>query len=181
MSNRMYQPKSSSKIVASPNREDDDNKDDAPDGPVRLVTEDDSPAMECTSAPSTGIRKSPASTSHQELEDHDRQPQLQDPTTTTTPTSSPSESHSTHHNPRRGVSEFTTPALDGGADLPAWAMAALQETLEQPWRAHFDGQDGAEGSELSMRNHPDFARERDIVPFYDGRLKVCYGEGSISA
>lgn len=60
------------------------------------------------------------------------------------------------------------------ANLPAWAVAALQETLEQPWKIHFDGSDDRAGD-------PDFATGSDPVPFYDGRLKVCYGEGSMAA
>jgi len=53
--------------------------------------------------------------------------------------------------------------------------------LEQPWKVHFDGSEDDAEREMSMRNDPDFARERDTVPFYDGRLKVCYGEGSMAA
>ena len=60
------------------------------------------------------------------------------------------------------------------ASLPAWAVAALHETLDQPWKVHFSGAD-------PLDDDPDFGRGKDTVPFYDGRLKVCYGEGSMAA
>lgn len=167
---RNYQPPSAHHIDST--RDDDDHDAGAPSGPVDLV-HDEYAAVETTSAPSTGIRKSPASSSSEQ--------QHQD---TTSPTSSPSEPHQiAHRDPRRGVADFTTPAIGTASNLPAWAIAALQETLDQPWKAHFNEDDDAANAErdMSMRNDPDFARGRDTVPFYDGRLKVCYGEGSISA
>lgn len=166
---RNYQPPSAHHIDST--RDDDDHDAGAPSGPVDLV-HDDYAAVETTSAPSTGIRKSPASSSSPSEQHQD----------TTSPTSSSSETSHTHHDPRRGVADFTTPAIGTASNLPAWAIAALQETLDQPWKAHFNEDDAANAErDMSMRNDPDFARGRDTVPFYDGRLKVCYGEGSISA
>ena len=160
---RNYQPTS----VHGPDctRDDDYHDAGAPPGPVHLVHND---AVETTG---TGIRESPSVFKQEQHQD------------STSPTSSPSEpSHITHHDPRRGVADFVTPPVAASANLPAWALLALQETLEQPWRAHFSEDDAVNAErDMSMRNDPDFARGRDTVPFYDGRLKVCYGEGSISA
>ncbi|KAL2211721.1 hypothetical protein CC79DRAFT_1317797 [Sarocladium strictum] len=55
-------------------------------------------------------------------------------------------------------------------DLPAWARAG-EDARVQPWRQHA----GAESDDR------DFAREKDTVPYYDARLQVCYGEGSMAA
>lgn len=167
---RNYQPPSAHHLDST--RDDDEHDAGAPSGPVDLV-HDDYAAVETTSAPSTGIRKSPSSsTTEQEHQD----------TTSPTSSSSSSETSHIHHDPRRGVADFTTPVTGIASNLPAWAIAALQETLDQPWKAHFNEDDAANAErDMSMRNDPDFARGRDTVPFYDGRLKVCYGEGSISA
>ena len=47
-----------------------------------------------------------------------------------------------------------------------------QETLSQPWKQH---------AGAAERDDPDFAQSRDTVTFYDDRIKVCYGEGSMAA
>lgn len=58
------------------------------------------------------------------------------------------------------------------AGLPAWVQAAMeQETLAQPWKQYA----GAENDD------PNFAQSRDTVTFYDDKIKVCYGEGSMAA
>ncbi|KAK0711894.1 hypothetical protein B0H67DRAFT_302660 [Lasiosphaeris hirsuta] len=59
--------------------------------------------------------------------------------------------------------------------LPAWALAIQeqQETLEQPWKVHFSGADPEDDAS--------FAQGPDTVMFYDERVKVCYGEGSMAA
>jgi hypothetical protein len=170
---RNYQPPSAHHLDST--RDDDDHDAGAPAGPVHLVHDD---PVETTGAPSTGIRQSPPSSSSSSSASE--QEQHQD---STSPTSSPSEPHHiAHHDPRRGVADFVTPLVAASANLPAWALLALQETLEQPWKAHFSEDDSVNAErDMSMRNDPDFARGRDTVPFYDGRLKVCYGEGSISA
>ena len=58
------------------------------------------------------------------------------------------------------------------SSLPAWVQAAMEEeTLAQPWKQHTSG----EGDD------PNFAQSKDTVVFYDERIKVCYGEGSMAA
>lgn len=57
--------------------------------------------------------------------------------------------------------------------LPAWVQAAMeQEKLSQPWKQH---------AGAAERDDPDFAQSRDTVTFYDDKIKVCYGEGSMAA
>jgi len=57
-------------------------------------------------------------------------------------------------------------------ELPEWARDALKDdTLAQPWK----GQSSAE------KDDPNFAQGPDTVVFYDERIKVCYGEGSLAA
>ena len=57
--------------------------------------------------------------------------------------------------------------------MPAWVQAAMEEeTLAQPWKQHAASGDG---------DDPDFAQSKDTVVFYDDRIKVCYGEGSMAA
>ncbi len=63
--------------------------------------------------------------------------------------------------------------------LPAWVLALQEqeekekETLAQPWKAHF--------KDAEHEDDPNFSEGPDTVMYYDDRLKVCYGEGSMAA
>ena len=66
----------------------------------------------------------------------------------------------------------TDHSVSATTQLPSWVQAAMeQEKLSQPWKQHA----GAE------KDDPDFAQSRDTVSFYDDKIKVCYGEGSMAA
>lgn len=81
---------------------------------------------------------------------------------------------STHSNARLSTSEHATkqdqkPAT---ANLPSWAQDAMKEdTLSQPWKQHT----------AAETDDPNFAQGKDTITFYDSRIKVCYGEGSLAA
>jgi hypothetical protein len=76
------------------------------------------------------------------------------------------------HIPTKGSTTSGTGAAASSASsvLPAWAQMA-EDTRAQPWRQHA----GAESDDR------DYAQGKDTVPFYDARLQVCYGEGSMAA
>lgn len=77
-------------------------------------------------------------------------------------------SHASSRSLPTPASKHTTSA----SKLPAWVCAAMeQETLAQPWKQHVD----------AGNDDPNFAQSRDPVVFYDDKIKVCYGEGSMAA
>ncbi|KAK1750090.1 hypothetical protein QBC47DRAFT_407317 [Echria macrotheca] len=73
--------------------------------------------------------------------------------------------------PGGASSSSTTPTL------PAWARAIQereqQQRLNQPWKATFSG--------AEYKDDPNFAEGSDPVMFYDGRVKVCFGESTMAA
>lgn len=62
------------------------------------------------------------------------------------------------------------PPADSASGLPAWAQLA-EDSRVQPWKQHASDES----------DDRDFAKGKDAVPFYDERLQVCYGEGSMAA
>ena len=64
-----------------------------------------------------------------------------------------------------------TPRLTGWA-LDVWERAQKQQ-LEQPWKDQLSG--------AHQEDDPNFDQGSDPVLFYDGRVKVCYGETSLAA
>jgi len=64
-----------------------------------------------------------------------------------------------------------TPRYTGWA-LAAWEQAQ-KPSLKQPWKDQLSGAD--------QEDDPNFAQGSDLVLFYDGRVKVCYGETSLAA
>ena len=60
-----------------------------------------------------------------------------------------------------------------------WVLVELERAqkqklqLIQPWKDQLSGAD--------QEDDPNFAQGSDLVLFYDGRVKVCYGETSLAA
>lgn len=77
---------------------------------------------------------------------------------------------------RQGPPPKKTPTSNAFA-LPDWAREVLekerQTTLAQPWKTN--------SNVANCEDDPNFAQGKDAVMFFDKKVNICFGEGSMAA